>query len=63
MTQFWGIIFIEYEDDQWWSKRGNFQNVQVHLLHDCQKIEACTLEIRHRVSNANLIEIRDCCAM
>jgi hypothetical protein len=32
-------------------------------LHDCQKIEACTLEIRHRVSNANLIEIRDCCAM
>jgi len=42
---------------------GNFQDVQVHLLHDYQKIEACTFEIKHRVSNAILVEIKDCCAM
>ncbi len=62
-TQFCEIVFIEYEDDQWWSMSGNFQDVQVHLLHDYQKIEACTFEIKHRVSNANLVEIKDCCAM
>jgi hypothetical protein len=36
-TQFWGFVFIKYEDDQWWSISGKFQNVQFHLLHDYQK--------------------------